>query len=91
METEIAASNKETTNNLAAIDQKQKQLYNTVQNNNNTVTQRIVALEQGQGSLKAGIEESKSQTAKVSSEVASLGQEFRQGVVGKIELFRNLV
>ncbi len=61
-------------NDVTALDRKQSELYNTVQANNSRLTEKVNVLEQGQNTLLAGIEDSKNQTLKVSSEVAALAQ-----------------
>ncbi|MBN1972280.1 MAG: hypothetical protein JW787_01475 [Sedimentisphaerales bacterium] len=74
----LATSNNETAkiaNNLTALSQKQAELFSTVQNNNSKLTEKVAVLEHGQQNLLAGIEGSKNQTLKVSSEVAELGKE----------------
>ena len=77
LEAGLAASRSETAGigaNVTMLDKKQAELYNTVRANNSTLTERVNTLEQGQNTLMAGINDSKNQTLKVSSEVASLGE-----------------
>ena len=62
-------------NDIAALDKKQSELYNTVQANDSRLTEKVASLAQGQNSLQAGIKDSKNQTLEVSSQVAALGKE----------------
>lgn len=63
----------EISGNIASLENKQAELYNTVQGNNSRLNEKVALLEQNQSEIKEGIADSKNQTLKVSSEVAALG------------------
>ena len=78
LDTGLALSRNETSrvsSSVTALDRKQAEMFEKVQNSSSKLAERVATLEKGQNNLMAGIEDSKNQTLKVSSEVASLGNQ----------------